>query len=66
MQLNPGDPPTALQGTNFQKMYGVDYSGEVSTQQGTTALTVLFIELLEPLDRIVGVRVRTPRRATTH
>ena len=48
VQLNPGDPPTALQGTNFQKMYGVDYSGDVSTQQGTTALTGTFIELLNP------------------
>ena len=48
VQLNLGDLLMALQGTNFQKMDGVDDSGDVSTQQGTTVLTGTFIELLNP------------------
>jgi hypothetical protein len=48
VQLTPGHPPTTAQGNNFQQLFGVNYSADRSTQQGTAPLTGVSLELLNP------------------
>ena len=48
VQLTPGHPPTTAQGNNFQQMFGVNYSADRSTQQGTEPVTGVSLELLNP------------------
>jgi hypothetical protein len=54
VQQQPLGPVQTIQGKNFQQLYGIAYTGNIQTNQGTTAVEAIFMTLFNSSTQTAG------------